>query len=133
MVQAQAILVDDETEPVVLALEGRSARLAIVLDTGTTILLEGAAESEFLRLLRQATYVSLDHAATLLGTAPVALKRLIRRGDLTAASRGDEIFVSLESVLGYRDRRRTVRREALDEMFRATTEGGLYDAELDPS
>jgi|SRR5215471_2597286 len=83
------------------------------------------------RARRPATYVSLEHAATLIGTAPVALHRLIRRGDLTAVPRDDHVYVSLASVLDYRDRRRAGRREALDEMFRVTGEGGLYDAELE--
>jgi len=139
MVQAEAILIDDETEPVVQALEARSARLAVVSDDGPVLVLDqgtglSAVISErTLRLLRQALYVPLDHAAVIIGTAPVALRRLIRRGDLAPVTRGDQTYVSLGSALDYRDRQEARRGDALDEMLRVSEEGGLYDAERELS
>jgi hypothetical protein len=127
MVQAEAILIDDENEPVVQALEGRSARLAVLSDDGSVhVELDNA-----LRLLRQATYVTLDHAADLIGTAAVALKRLIRRGDLTAITHDEQVYVSLQSVLDYRERKWARRDAGLDEIIRVTEEAGLYGIETD--
>jgi hypothetical protein len=126
MVPAQAILIDDANEPVVHALEGRSARLAVLSDDGSVhVELEDAV-----RLLRQATYVALDHAADLIGTAAVALNRLVRRGDLIAITRAGQTYVSLQSVLDYRDEKIARIEAGLDEIFRATREAGLYDIEL---
>jgi hypothetical protein len=133
VVQAQAILVDDVTEPLVQAVEAGPARLALVLGgqpgAGKSALVRELA----VRLLRQAMYVPIDHAASLIGIAPVVLKRLILRDELTAVTRDDQVYVSLASALDFRDRYAASRRKGLDEMFRVTNEGGLYDAEFDPS
>jgi hypothetical protein len=127
MVQAEAILIDDENEPVVQALEGRSARLAVLSADGSVhIELDNA-----LRRLRQVTYVTLDHAADLIGTAAVVLKRLIRCGDLTAIDHDGQVYVSLQSALDYRDRSQAMMHAGLEELFRVTREAGLYDIELD--
>jgi hypothetical protein len=137
MVQSQAILIDDETEPVVLALEGRSARLAVVSDDAPDLVLSGPGSGKsaigelVLHLLRQAVYVPVDHAAVLIGTAPVAIKSLIRRGVLAAITREDQVYVSLQSVLDFRDQQETGREGGLAEMVRVSEDAGLYDAELD--
>ena len=134
MVQAEAILIDDEADPVIPALEGRSGRLALVSDDVPLIVLgiAGSVSSRALvTLLRRAVYVPLGHAAAKLGTAPVAIKSLIRRGLLTAITRDDQIYVSLQSVLEYRDQQEAIREAALTEMVRVSEDAGLYDAELD--
>jgi hypothetical protein len=118
VVQAEAILDGDAAEPVVHALEGRSARLAVVSDDGS-VLVE-----------LPAVYVPLDLAATLVGTVPVAVKSLVRRGILQAVTRDGHIYVSLESALDFRDQEPARREEGLRQMIRASEEGGLYDAEL---
>src|SRR5215467_13137091 len=122
MVQAEAILVDDENEPVVQALESGSY---VVLGQ------PGGGQSELIqtviRLLRQVMYVPLEHAADIVGTAPVAVRSMIRRGLLDAVTRDGQTYVSLKSALDYRDRTPARRREGLDEMIRISEEGGLYD------
>ena len=118
VVQAEAILDGDAAEPIVHALEGRSARLAVVSDDGS-VLVE-----------LPAVYVPLELAATLVGTVPVAVKSMIRRGILDAITRDDHIYVSLESALDFRDQDPARREEGMRRMIRASEEGGLYDAEL---
>src|SRR5215472_5817256 len=112
VVQAEAILDGDAAEPVVHALEGRSARLAVVSDDGS-VLVE-----------LPAVYVPLDLAATFVGTAPVAVKSMIRRGLLDAVTRDDHIYVSLKSALDFRDQEPARREEGLRRMIRASEEGG---------
>jgi hypothetical protein len=127
MVEAEAILIDDGNEPVVQALEGRSARLAVLSDDGSVVVgLDNA-----LLLLRRATFITLDHAAAIIGTATVVLNRLLRRGDLIAISNAGKVYVSLQSVLEYRDRAEAREHAGLEEIFRVTREAGLYDIELD--
>lgn len=118
MVQAEAILIDDENVTTLRALEGRCPRL-------------GTLSDDAVRALRQVTYVTLDHAAELIGTAAVCLKRLIRRGDLTAIDHDGQVYVSLQSALDYRDSSQARMHAGLQEIFRVTQEAGLYDIELD--
>jgi hypothetical protein len=118
MVQAEAILIDDDNVAAVRALEGRSPQLAALSD-------------DAVRSLRQVTYVTLDHAADLIGTAAVCLKRLIRQGNLTTIDHEGQVYVSLQSALDYRDLSQAKMRAGLQEMVRIAREAGLYDIELD--
>src|SRR5215472_6932771 len=119
VVQAEAILDGDAAEPVVHALEGRSTRLAVVSDDGS-VLVE-----------LPAVYVPVELAATLVGTVPVAVKSMVRRGILDAITRDGHTYVSLKSALDFRDQQPARRRAALDHMIRVSEEAGLYDAEIE--
>jgi hypothetical protein len=118
MVPAEAILIDDENVATVQALEDRCPRRAPLSD--------GA-----LRALRQVTYVTLDHAADLIGTAAAVLDELLRRGELAAIMHVGQVYVSLQSALDYRDRTEALFDAGLQELARVTQEAGLYDLELD--
>jgi hypothetical protein len=136
MVRADPILIDDETDPVVQALEGRAIRLAVVPDDGPIVVLGDEAGTtglvdHLLHLLRLAMYVTITHAAAMIGTSPVVVLRLVRSGALAATIHDDRTYVSLQSVLDYRDRQDARRDEGLTEMVRVSEAGGLYNAELD--
>jgi hypothetical protein len=118
MVQAEAILIDDENVATVQALEGRCPKLAVLSD-------------DALRALRRVTYVTLDHAADLIGTAAVVLDGPLRSGKLAVITHGGQTYVSLQSALDYRDRTETLFDAGLKELCRVTQEAGLYDIELE--
>ena len=59
MVQAEAILIDDEADPVIQALEGRSGRLALVSDDVPLIVLGIALRLE---VIEDALVLGLRHA-----------------------------------------------------------------------
>jgi hypothetical protein len=118
VVQAEAILDGDAAEPVVHALKGGSARLAVVSDDGS-VLVE-----------LPAVYVPLELAARLVDSVPVAVKSMIRRGLLAAMTRDGHIYVSLQSALDFRRQQPARRRKALERMTLVSEEGGLYDAEF---
>jgi hypothetical protein len=129
MVQAEAILIDDETDPRVQALEGRTGRFAVVFEDGSMIELGGAD----LNSLRRTYHVRIDHAATLIGAAPAAVEDLIESGELDALRFDGQVYLSLHSVMDYTYRQTVERRRALADMIRVSEEGGLYDAESEAS
>lgn len=126
MTQPEPIVID-KTEPAVQALEGQTARLAVVTEDGSVIELGDHA----LDILRHSFYVPLEHAAALIGASPAAVEELVRHDALDALTRDEHVYLSLRSVLDYAHRQQLERREALAEMIRASEEGGLYDAELE--
>lgn len=119
VVKAEAILDGDAAEPVVHALEGGSARLAVVSDDGS-VLVE-----------LPMVYVPLELAATLVGAAPVAVKSMVRRGLLEVVNRDGHVYVSLKSALDFRQQDPARREEGLRQMIRDSEEGGLYEAEFE--
>ena len=124
MAQPDPIVID-ESVPEVEALEGQSARLAVLAEDGSVIVLSERA----MAILRHSFYVPLDHAAVLIGAAPAAVEELVRRGELAALVRGGHRYLSLQSVLDYERRQRVERAAALEEMIRVSEEDGVYDAE----
>lgn len=117
----------DVTSPVIRALARASTHLALVREDGSVVELD----DRYVRTVRSSVYVSLAHAAELIGTAPAAVEELVRQGELDALTRSGHLLLSLQSVLDYECRQRNERREALDEMIRVSEEDGLYEAEVE--
>jgi hypothetical protein len=128
MAQPEPIVID-EAEPIVHALSGLAARLAIVAEDGSVVELSEQATAMVLR----AVYVSLSGAGRIIGIPAAAVAKLARQGRLEALQRDADTYVALQDVIDYAREQRAVRAEALAEMFRVTEEGGLYDAERDSS
>src|ERR1041385_264356 len=120
-------IVVDVTSPVIRALARAATHLALVREDGSVVELD----DRYVRTVRSSVYVSLAHAAELIGTAPAAVEELVRQGELDALTRSGHLLLSLQSVLDYECRQRNERREALDEMIRVSEEDGLYEAEVE--
>lgn len=72
--------------------------------------------------------LTTQEAADYLGISRPTLVRILERGELAMQKPGRHRYVRLSDLIAYKDRGRTQRREALDEMVRAGEDSDLYEA-----
>ncbi|MEN3122301.1 helix-turn-helix domain-containing protein [Janibacter sp. LM] len=72
--------------------------------------------------------LTTQEAADYLGISRPTLVRVLERGEIPMEKPGRHRYVRLSDLIEYKDRIRTQRREALDDMVRAGVESGLYEA-----
>lgn len=72
--------------------------------------------------------LTTQEAADFLGISRPTLVRILERGEIPMEKPGRHRYVRLSDLLTYQERARTSRREALDDMERASDEAGLYEA-----
>lgn len=77
--------------------------------------------------------LTTQQAAEVLGVSRSTLVRLLNEHELPFERLGDSRHrrLRLHDVLAYRDRKRTERRDRLDELTRQASEDGLYDVDAE--
>lgn len=78
------------------------------------------------------TMLTTQEAADLLNISRPTLVRLLTAGEIAHTMRGRHRRVMLRDVLGYQERTRAERREALDQMATDGEDAGLYEATATP-
>ena len=78
------------------------------------------------------TMLTTQEAAELLNISRPTLVRLLVDGDIAHTMRGRHRRVLLRDVLGYQERMRTERRQALDQMAAEGEDSGLYESTAIP-
>lgn len=75
--------------------------------------------------------LTTQEAAELLGVSRPTLIKLLEEGKIPFELPGRHRRIRLDDLLDYQDRRRSERKESLDELVRQTEELGLYRDESD--
>lgn len=77
--------------------------------------------------------LTTQEAADFLSISRPTLVKLLESGeiDFERPGAGRHRRVRLQDLIAYRDRRRTTRREALDDLTREAAEAGLYESDVD--
>jgi excisionase family DNA binding protein len=78
------------------------------------------------------TMLTTQEAADLLNISRPTLVRLLTDGEIPYTMRGRHRRVLLRDVLGYQERTRAERRQALDQMAADGEDDGLYEATAVP-
>src|SRR5436305_2718600 len=78
------------------------------------------------------TMLTTQEAADLLNISRPTLVRLLAEGEIPHTMRGRHRRVLLRDILGYQERTRTERRQALDQMAADAEDDGLYEATATP-
>src|SRR6266508_2271755 len=99
-----------------------------VLRDVVTALSEGLAIS----IAPRNTMLTTQEAADLLNVSRPTLIRLLTEGEIPYTMRGRHRRVLLRDILGYQERTRAERRQALDQMAADAEDDGLYEATATP-
>lgn len=77
--------------------------------------------------------LTTQEAADFLGISRPTLVKLLESGeiDFEQPGAGRHRRIRLQDLIAYQDRRRTTRRQALDDLTREAAKGGLYDTDVD--
>lgn len=75
--------------------------------------------------------LTTQEAAELLGVSRPTLIKLLEEGEIPFEVPGRHRRIRLDDLLDYRERRRSKRKESLDELVRQTEDLGLYRDEPD--
>src|SRR5215217_7597929 len=89
-----------------------------------TALLEGKA----ITIAPHTTMLTTQQAADMIGISRPTLVKLLEGGEIPFSQPGRHRRIQLADLMGYRDRSRAVRREALRELTQSAEEDGLYEA-----
>ncbi|MFB7517571.1 helix-turn-helix domain-containing protein [Streptomyces sp. NPDC056144] len=84
------------------------------------------SEGKAVTVAPQATTLTTQEAANMLGVSRPTLVKLLDQGDIPFSRPARHRRVLLTDVLAYREKRRTRRRGGLDELVELTEEAGLY-------
>ncbi|MCY4448102.1 MAG: helix-turn-helix domain-containing protein [Chloroflexi bacterium] len=76
--------------------------------------------------------LTTQEAADLLGISRPTLVKLLESGEIAFEQPGRHRRVRLASVLAYRQRRSSQRRESLDRMVEIASESGMYEQTATP-
>ncbi|MBG0815489.1 helix-turn-helix domain-containing protein [Planomonospora sp. ID82291] len=90
---------------------------------------EAMAAGRAITIVPSAQRLTTQEAADLLGISRPTLVRLLEEGEIPFEQPGRHRRIRLEDVLDYQRRRRSERRELLNEMIRRTEDLGLYEDE----
>lgn len=72
--------------------------------------------------------LTTQEAADFLGISRPTLVRILERGEIPMEQPGRHRYVRLSDLLAYQRESREARRQAFDDMVRASAEAGLYEA-----
>lgn len=77
--------------------------------------------------------LTTQEAADFLGISRPTLVKLLESGEIAfeQPGAGRHRRVRLQDLIAYQDRRRTTRRQALDDLTHEAAEAGLYDTDVD--
>lgn len=77
--------------------------------------------------------LTTQEAADFLGISRPTLVKLLEAGEITfdRPAAGRHRRVRLQDLMAYQERRRSMRRTALDNLTREAAEAGLYETEVD--